>query len=50
MELLPLGQDGDVRKLMKGNDLYTYLYVAGSEGLCMGHVQGNEVYKGQWRG
>jgi len=25
MELLSLGQDGDVRKLMKGNDEYAYL-------------------------
>ncbi|KAJ8419911.1 hypothetical protein Cgig2_000658 [Carnegiea gigantea] len=33
-ELLPLGRDGDVKKLMKGNDEYAYLYVAGSEGPC----------------
>ncbi|KAJ8435605.1 hypothetical protein Cgig2_016429 [Carnegiea gigantea] len=32
MELLPLGRDGNVRKLMKVNNEYTYLYVAGSEG------------------
>jgi len=49
MELLP-GRDGDVRKLMKSNDEYTYLYVIGSEGPCGGRVHGNEAYKGQWRG
>ncbi|KAJ8433774.1 hypothetical protein Cgig2_025937 [Carnegiea gigantea] len=32
MELLPLGQDADVGKLMKGNDEYVYVYVAESEG------------------
>ena len=31
-KLLPLGQDGNVKKLMKGNDEYAYLYVAVSEG------------------
>ncbi|KAJ8437858.1 hypothetical protein Cgig2_002992 [Carnegiea gigantea] len=30
-ELLPLRRDGDFKKLMKGNDEYAYLYVAGSE-------------------
>ncbi|KAJ8432415.1 hypothetical protein Cgig2_013829 [Carnegiea gigantea] len=35
---------------MKGNDEYAYLYVAGSEGPCVGWVHGNEAYKGQWRG
>ena len=50
MELLPLGQDGDVKKLMKGNDEYAYLYVVGSEGPCIGRVHGNEAYKGQSRG
>ncbi|KAJ8434229.1 hypothetical protein Cgig2_005908 [Carnegiea gigantea] len=49
-ELLPLGRDGDVKKLMKGNDEYTYLYVEGSEGLCVGWVHGNEACKGQSRG
>ncbi|KAJ8439204.1 hypothetical protein Cgig2_003417 [Carnegiea gigantea] len=49
MELLPLGRDGDVRKLMKVNDEHTYLYVAGSEGLCVGRLYGNEAYKGhEW--
>ncbi|KAJ8424005.1 hypothetical protein Cgig2_032389 [Carnegiea gigantea] len=28
--------NGDVKKLMKGNDEYAYLYVAGSEGPCVG--------------
>jgi len=46
-ELLPLGRDGDVKKLMKGNDEYAYLYVAGSEGPCVGWAHENEVYKGQ---
>ncbi|KAJ8432093.1 hypothetical protein Cgig2_001174 [Carnegiea gigantea] len=32
MELLPLGRDADVGKLMKGNDEYAYVYVVGSEG------------------
>jgi len=49
MELLPLGRDVDGRKLMKDNDEYAYLYVKGSEGLCVGWLQGNEVCKGQWR-
>ncbi|KAJ8423056.1 hypothetical protein Cgig2_019826 [Carnegiea gigantea] len=31
MELLPLGRDADMGKLMKGNDEYAYVYVAGSE-------------------
>jgi len=34
MKLLPFGSNGDVRKLMKSNDEYARLYVAGSEGLC----------------
>ncbi|KAJ8431233.1 hypothetical protein Cgig2_020778 [Carnegiea gigantea] len=50
LELLPLGQGGDVKKLMKGNDEYTYLYVAGSEGPCVGGVHGNEACEEQWRG
>ncbi|KAJ8430905.1 hypothetical protein Cgig2_008408 [Carnegiea gigantea] len=45
-ELLPLGRDGDVKKLMNGNDEYAYLYVAGSEGLCVTWVPGNEACKG----
>ncbi|KAJ8426902.1 hypothetical protein Cgig2_024393 [Carnegiea gigantea] len=43
LELLPLGRDSDVKKLMKGNDEYAYLYVAGSEGPCVGRVQRNEA-------
>ncbi|KAJ8444428.1 hypothetical protein Cgig2_005950 [Carnegiea gigantea] len=35
---------------MKGNDEYAYLYVAGSEGPCVGRLNGNEAYKGQSRG
>ncbi|KAJ8442945.1 hypothetical protein Cgig2_019518 [Carnegiea gigantea] len=31
LELLPLGRDGDVKKLITGNDEYAYLYVARSE-------------------
>ncbi|KAJ8425362.1 hypothetical protein Cgig2_032878 [Carnegiea gigantea] len=50
LELLPLGQDGDVKKLMKGNDEYAYLYVAGSEGSCVGRVYGNEACEEQWKG
>ena len=49
LELLPLGRDGDVRKLIKVNDEHTYLYVVGSEGLCVGWLYGNKAYKGQWR-
>ncbi|KAJ8437819.1 hypothetical protein Cgig2_013435 [Carnegiea gigantea] len=50
MELLPLGRDADMGKLMKGNDEYAYVYVAGSEGPCVGGLQGKEAYKGQGRG
>ncbi|KAJ8435614.1 hypothetical protein Cgig2_012268 [Carnegiea gigantea] len=32
MKLLPLGWYADMGKLMKGNDEYAYVYVAGSEG------------------
>ena len=48
-ELLPFGRDGDVKKLMKGNNEYAYLYVARSEGPCVECVHGNEACKGQWR-
>ncbi|KAJ8422350.1 hypothetical protein Cgig2_015345 [Carnegiea gigantea] len=41
-ELLPLGRDGDVKKLMKGNNEYAYLYVAGRKGSYVGWVHGNE--------
>ncbi|KAJ8446519.1 hypothetical protein Cgig2_027481 [Carnegiea gigantea] len=44
------GRDGDVKKLMKGNDEYTYLYMAGSEGPCVGWIHGNKACKGQSRG
>jgi len=50
LELLPLGRDGDVKKLMKASDEYAYLYVAGSEGPCVGRVHGNEACEEQWRG
>ncbi|KAJ8435885.1 hypothetical protein Cgig2_010918 [Carnegiea gigantea] len=50
LELLPLGRDVDVKKLMKGNDEYAYLYATGSEGPCVGRVLGNEACKGQLRG
>ncbi|KAJ8443111.1 hypothetical protein Cgig2_030879 [Carnegiea gigantea] len=50
LELLPLGRDGDVKKLMKENDEYAYLYVARSEGPCVGRVHGNEACEEQWRG
>ena len=33
----------------KERNSLSYLYVAGSEGSCMGCVHGNEVCKGQWR-
>ena len=49
LELLPLGRDGDVKKLMKWNDEYAYLSVARSEGPCVGRVHRNEACKGQWR-
>ncbi|KAJ8444285.1 hypothetical protein Cgig2_029698 [Carnegiea gigantea] len=50
MELLPLGRDADVGKLMKGNDEYAYVYVEGSEGPCVEGLQWKEAYKGQGRG
>ncbi|KAJ8432866.1 hypothetical protein Cgig2_033871 [Carnegiea gigantea] len=43
LDLLPLGRDGDVKKLMKGNDEYTYLYVVGSEGPCVQRKLGLKV-------
>ncbi|KAJ8435704.1 hypothetical protein Cgig2_002661 [Carnegiea gigantea] len=50
LELLPLGRDGDVKKLMKGNDEYAYLYVAGSEGPGVGRALRNEACEEQWKG
>ena len=50
MELLPLGREANVGKLMKGNDEYAYIYVAGSEGPCVGGLSGKEAYKGQGKG
>jgi len=47
IELLPLGCDGDVRKLLNDNDEYAYLCMAGSKGPCMGRLHRNEAYKGQ---
>ena len=32
-KLIPFGKDVDVRKLMKGNDEYVYIYVGGEEGI-----------------
>ena len=46
MELLLFGRDGHVRKLVKGNDEYAYLYMAGSEGSCIEQLHGNRAYEG----
>ena len=35
---------------MKGNDEYANMYVAGSEGPCVGRVHGNEACKWRSRG
>ncbi|KAJ8431694.1 hypothetical protein Cgig2_006550 [Carnegiea gigantea] len=50
LESLSLGRDGDVKKFMKGNDEYAYLYVEGSQGPYVGRVHGNEACEEQWRG
>ncbi|KAJ8431692.1 hypothetical protein Cgig2_006548 [Carnegiea gigantea] len=50
LESLSLRRDGDVKKLMKGNDEYAYFYVAGIQGPCVGQVHGNEACEEQWGG
>ena len=45
-EVIKLGRDVDVEKLIKGNEGYAYVYVAGDEGPLVREVQGGVVNNG----
>ncbi|KAJ8444821.1 hypothetical protein Cgig2_034056 [Carnegiea gigantea] len=41
--IMPLQRDGDVVKLVKGNDTFSYMYVAEKEGLIQRPIQENTI-------